>query len=711
MAQPGRFSRSTQHARQFSSACLVRALGRAPLSWAGGGFDALVERWNGKRWSIHATPTDKLFSPIELDGVSCGSVRACIAVGTSTTGNDNCYGCVSSSAVVEQWNGRTWSIAQIRAPRASADTSLSRVSCSSALACTAVGYSDSGPGCGRENSRPCPRFALVERWDGSHWSIESTPRASRASLSGVSCTSATACTAVGKIARRRGHSVPFAERWDGSVWSVERTPKPWGAKRAGLIDVSCTSSTACTALGSLIGRVGDSVAFAERWNGSRWSIQKIRHPARGSGAAALSCEYTSSCTSGLQGLSCATRLECVAVGSVIDSRGDQITLAERWQHSRWSVRPTANNVIDLPTGLKDVSCPSAAACTAVGSFAPTVGGDSTLGSSLWMRWRGMSWSIELPANPAGPRAGADTAGVSCTSPTRCTAVGFFASHSLTAFAEGWSGTGWSIQHIPAPAGAASMALTGVSCTAVGGCEAVGSYQPGNNQSDVPLVEFWNGSGWSIQESPTPAGPASSRLNRVSCTSPTACMAVGYSYVGARCVDPNSPGPCTQLPFAEVWDGKSWSIQSPPLPASPAAGELTGVSCTTATACTAIGSFSTDISCVTAHGAVSLCTARPLAEAWNGSNWSIQNVPIPKGSANSQLNAVSCVTATACIAFGSDQMSPVIHGEYGVSTGGRLGRNQLDDPEHGCPRLVRRHAERRFVHLRHELHCRRELQRD
>ncbi|MGD0085295.1 MAG: hypothetical protein ABSD78_19215 [Acidimicrobiales bacterium] len=69
--------------------------------------------------------------------------------------------------------------------------------------------------------------------------------------------------------------------------------------------------------------------------------------------------------------------------------------------------------------------------------------------------------------------------------------------------------------------------------------------------------------------------------------------------------------------------------------------LSGVSCTSATACTAVGDSynSADIDVT-------------LAEAWNGTKWAVEPTPNPTGAENSGLSAVSCISATACTAVGT-----------------------------------------------------------
>ena len=88
----------------------------------------LIERWNGIRWSVQTTP-DPGAEPSELNGVSCTSNRACIAVG-GTDAND------SPQPLVERWGGASWSIERV--PRADG-AALQAVSCASNVVCTALG--------------------------------------------------------------------------------------------------------------------------------------------------------------------------------------------------------------------------------------------------------------------------------------------------------------------------------------------------------------------------------------------------------------------------------------------------------------------------------------------------------------------------------------------------------------------------------------------
>jgi hypothetical protein len=91
-------------------------------------------------------------------------------------------------------------------------------------------------------------------------------------------------------------------------------------------------------------------------------------------------------------------------------------------------------------------------------------------------------------------------------------------------AEGWDGTAWSIQPTPNPVGATNGLFDAVSCSSAVSCTAVGDYN--NNSGIVTLAEVWNGTAWNVESTPNPAGALGSLLGGVSCSSATACTAVG-----------------------------------------------------------------------------------------------------------------------------------------------------------------------------------------
>ena len=117
----------------------------------------------------------------------------------------------------------------------------------------------------------------------------------------------------------------------------------------------------------------------------------------------------------------------------------------------------------------------------------------------------------------------------------------------------------------------------------------------------------NGVPPAIQAIPGPAGSPDSRLGGVSCRSATDCTAVG-TYSGTSAAEQT---------LAEHWDGSNWAVQPTPNPVGMSA-ELDAVSCASSTSCTAVGVSITQSS--RPH-------SRPLAEHWDGSSWTIQYVPL------------------------------------------------------------------------------------
>ena len=168
---------------------------------------------------------------------------------------------------------------------------------------------------------------------GLHWSIQSGTGTGlhNAQLVGVSCGSARSCFAVGVSVKSSKVNAPLAERWRGKRWSVQRVATPAGATTTELFDVACSSSTRCTATGRYTIGPKSTVALAERWNGSKWAIQRTPNV----GAAARNT---------LRGVSCPSNSWCMAVGAYKGRTSGFRTLAERWNGRTWSLQKPPNPV-------------------------------------------------------------------------------------------------------------------------------------------------------------------------------------------------------------------------------------------------------------------------------------------------------------------------------------------------------------------------------
>jgi hypothetical protein len=354
------------------------------------------------------------------------------------------------------------------------------------------------------------------------------------------------------------------------TWSVVRSPNR-GTIGSGLSAVSCASAQRCTAVGAYAGSTGLGRTLAESWNGSRWSV--VPSPNRGSGSNALF------------GASCAAAAACMAVGAsglangaaTGLSVGQQRTLTESWDGTRWSVLPSPSPG-STGSALFGVSCAAADACAAVGA----TGNSGDVERPLVESWDGAQWTV-VPSPSLGS-AGTLFA-VSCTANNACMAVGCFGkgNNCFRTLAESWDGARWTMVPSPSP-GTFANRLNGVSCAAADACTAVGVTGNKNSGVTATLIESWNGSRWSVVPSLDP-GPSYTWFSGVSCASTDACTATGTYLTSTQ----------ANRTLIESWDGTHWSVVPHPQPGIPGR-DLPGVSCASAATCTVAGSYS-------AHGAV------------------------------------------------------------------------------------------------------------
>ena len=551
------------------------------LGLSGSGFEALSEVWNGTKWTPVSVPVPARGSNPELESVSCTSSSDCEAVGS--------YGSKSfpQTTLAEIWNGKSWKVQAAETPSGGLFSSLEGVLCQSSGFCMAVGSSLSGSG---------DEVSLTEDWKGSKWTIVATPVPKGSIenlLSGVSCASPSSCTAVGSDETETGAQASLAEGWNGKKWSIEVTPTVAGATGTLLSGVSCASASTCVAAGNTTTTASPSSALAEGWNGRAWSVQAISTP--------LSLVPAS-----LSGVSCVSNSSCVAVGS--DEFGNPIS--ETWNGKAWTFNPSS---LGLGGGsLSRVSCTSPTACIAVGQ--------SNSGAPLAGEWNGKTWKALGTAPEQGTLIG-----VSCISSSFCMAVGVTINESTGVpggLAETWNGKSWVAIASPSPAGSQETEILSVSCSSARSCAAVGVWYDAAGEAS-PLTESWNGKTWTLKKSAGVAGEILG-LTGVSCSSATSCIATGYPF--------NRLG--SPAAFSETWNGSKWSAVTIPTPVGGAV--LYGLGCASADSCVTVGGNGT--------GA--------LAEGWNGKTWSIEDTVNPPGSGEtSYLNGVSCSTASSCTAVG------------------------------------------------------------
>ena len=353
---------------------------------------------------------------------------------------------------------------------------------------------------------------------------------------------------VGVAAATMAVGIPAANA--ANTWTVQPVPLPSGATQATMNAVSCTSAANCEAVVTY----NQSLAAAEQWNGSTWTASQ---PIPGPGDDVVF----------LKSVSCFSADNCTAVGFA-EGNEAVITYAASWNGSTWTF--TNSFRTDL-SELYGVSCPAANNCTAVG-YVNSPGDNPN--EPLAEKWNGKIWKDEPVPVPSEAGSGILTS-VSCLSANYCLAVGHGGVGIDTAtISYLWNGTAWTELTLPAPAGSVHMDPTGVSCTAKGRCEAVGS-DSDSSGTGGSFADHWDGSAWTLQSLPLPSGTTFSSLASVSCVR-FQCTAAG-EYV---------PTGSTRYPLAEFYNGSTWTVRATAKPSG--RKYFSGISCVAATTCTAVG---------------------------------------------------------------------------------------------------------------------------
>jgi hypothetical protein len=270
--------------------------------------------------------------------------------------------------------------------------------------------------------------SLIEHWNGTQWSVVSSPNPSATLnvLSAVAAISASDVWAVGFAPTSSGSILIL--HWNGAVWSV--IPNPISPKPlTNLAALAAISSNDVWAVGT--GTIGDEDATATlHWNGTAWSV--VPSPNVGP-------EVDNT----LAGVAAVATNNVWAVGTQQPtSLTDPHTLILHWNGSAWSIVPSPNdggNTVDNHL----------LAATAVASNDVWAVGFSGFGT-LSEHWNGTSWSVvDTPDVAGGETLFLDSA--VALSSTNVWAVGEFfqtrksRSRTLT---DMWNGSNWIV--VPSP---------------------------------------------------------------------------------------------------------------------------------------------------------------------------------------------------------------------------------------------------------------------
>jgi hypothetical protein len=483
---------------------------------------------------------------------------------------------------------------------------LNDVSCASSSDCTAVGYYVSASNVFQ---------TLIEKWNGTAWSIATSQNSNTAQsnlLFAVTCTATNNCFAVGSFFNGNGVEQTLIEKWNGTAWSISSSPNMGTALTNRLQGVACSAATDCWAVGYTNNTFDQTLT--ERWNGTVWSMSASTNM----GIA------NSSASNSLAAVTCVSTNDCWAAGN-FDGGTPQV-LTMHWNGINWSIISSPNTDPGQPNFLAGIDCTSSSNCWAAGMY-----DNGTADQNLIEHWDGTSWTIVSSPNTAAGQSNMLN-GLTCTSASQCFAVGFYtnASNVNQTLILQWNGASWSIVPSPNVGSGQANQLNAVTCSGANDCWAVGTAELGAFHQT--LVERWNGSSWTIVTSPNLSTMLDNFLTSVACSSSSDCWAVGNFFFNN-----------IAQPLIERWDGTSWGI----VPSQNTSGTdndfLDGVACSAPGDCSAVGS---------AVSAASL----GFIQQWNGDAWKLLNAPAVPNTDQNALSAVTCLNGSDCWIVGMSDVS-------------------------------------------------------
>jgi hypothetical protein len=311
-------------------------------------------------FAAHAVPASKctgwkiVASPNADSGNDLLSVAAISANDVWAVGSSTNKQGTLSQTLTEHWNGSKWSI--VSSPNVGSYSNvLNGVAAVSSTDVWAVG-TDSAQ-------------TMIEHWDGTKWNVVASP--GRGVLSGIAVVSANDIWAVGNLYHHDG-SRTLIEQWNGTKWSI--VPSPNHDKKDYLSSVTVVSATDVWAVGD-IPQSSVRKTLIEQWNGSAWNIVSSPNPPK--------TKYTNF----LQSVSAVSANDIWAVGYRGSAKGG---LIEQWNGTSWTtVKPAKSG---LPNTLRAV--------VAIASNNVWIVGSGKLGT-FTEHWNGKQWNHVSSPNPPG----------------------------------------------------------------------------------------------------------------------------------------------------------------------------------------------------------------------------------------------------------------------------------------------------------------------
>ena len=415
--------------------------------------DALIDAMTAGSWSATAAPepssnaagvgpgTDADGNQVaSLAGVACPAQGTCFAVGQYKDANGDTYGLIDTLA------GGSWSASAAPEPStngfgtgpgtdasAKQSASLDGISCPTTTSCVAVGQYEDSDG---------NTFGLIETLASGSWNAVAAPEpssdpvsaaaanstagAGSANLTAIDCPSATGCVAVGTYTDADGNTLALAEQSSNGAWVPTAATEPAtnalgtgpgytasGGGRATFNAVACPVAGTCVAVGNYNDSNHFRYGLIDALSGSTWSASAVPEPATNASGVGPGNDSDTDGFANLLSVSCATTTSCVTVGGYDDANGILYGLIDSGSGTSFvaAAAPEPSTAASdanafASAELESVSCPTAAACSAVGYFTDATG-PSGYRYSLADNLIGTSWTSGTGPEPTNSGTDSD----------------------------------------------------------------------------------------------------------------------------------------------------------------------------------------------------------------------------------------------------------------------------------------------------------------
>jgi hypothetical protein len=271
-----------------------------------------AEHWNGSSWSQISVP-DVGTGANQLNGVDALASNNLWAVGYSTSSR-------SQKTLIERWNGTQWRVVTSPNAGTSGDNALTSIDALSSTSAWAVGSSRTA------NSRK----SLIQRWNGTSWTIVSSPNPGTFgnSLLGVAAAGPNNIWAVGW--KNSGNGLQsLLLHYNGTGWTEGAGVPRVGTGDNVLTGISAVSNDDVWATGYYV----DGTKFKTltlHYDGTTWSHVPSANGADG--------------TSILMGIDASSPTNAWAVGFEDRTAQDHyVASTQRWNGSSWAAFPSASS--------------------------------------------------------------------------------------------------------------------------------------------------------------------------------------------------------------------------------------------------------------------------------------------------------------------------------------------------------------------------------